>query len=514
MSFTGTKETRVNSYTTGNQEHSAIAALDGGGWVVTWESFGQDGELDGIYSQRYTALGAKAGDETLVNTQTAHSQMEPSVTGIQGGGYVVTWSDIGLDGSLSGIYEQAYSAEGIATGGQTKVNTTVNLDQNSATVASLSDGGWVVSWESDGQDGDKYGVYFQVYNVLMQKSGGEIRANSTTTGDQFDSAVTGLSNGGWVVTWTSYGNSNDPAGIFQQAYANNGAKVGSETRVNTITAGYQSRQDVTALADGNWVVTWQSQNQDGNGYGIYQQVFSNTGAKLGSEILVNKTTADNQTEPAVAMLKDGGWVVVWESNKQDASGSGIFIQTFDETGKKTGGEKRVNQQTDGDQFDADVSVLTDGSIVVSWSSYNKDGSGAAISQRIFTADIIGSDTGEKLTGTARGEMIVGKGGKDVLLGQDGNDWLNGGTGYDRLTGGNGADTFIFKTGYDRDKITDFGGKDVVDLGGLKSIKNFADLMDNHARQSGDNVVIDGLHGDVLVLVDTNLKHLHASDFDF
>ena len=50
-------EFRVNSYTGSTQYQSEVAALDGGGFVVTWMSSDQDRSGQGIYSQRYDADG-------------------------------------------------------------------------------------------------------------------------------------------------------------------------------------------------------------------------------------------------------------------------------------------------------------------------------------------------------------------------------------------------------------------------------------------------------------------------
>ena len=48
---------------------------------------------------------------------------------------------------------------------------------------------------------------------------------------------------------------------------------------------------MTALADGGFVVTWQSDGQDGSGYGIYGQRYMADGTAEGSEFLVNQTAA-------------------------------------------------------------------------------------------------------------------------------------------------------------------------------------------------------------------------------
>ena len=63
-------EFQVNTYTTSNQTTPCIAALNDGGFVVTWQSLGQDGDGDGIYAQRYDVNGDVNGAEFQVNTYT------------------------------------------------------------------------------------------------------------------------------------------------------------------------------------------------------------------------------------------------------------------------------------------------------------------------------------------------------------------------------------------------------------------------------------------------------------
>lgn len=59
--WTAGSETQVNTYTTASQAHPAVAALAGGGYVITWQSYNQDGSGNGIYAQRYDAGGVAQG---------------------------------------------------------------------------------------------------------------------------------------------------------------------------------------------------------------------------------------------------------------------------------------------------------------------------------------------------------------------------------------------------------------------------------------------------------------------
>ena len=91
------------------------------------------------------------GAETRVNTTTASGQLFPSVAALSDGGYVVTWMSV--DGSNNGIYAQQYDQLGNAVGGEIPVNITTAGDQVWPYVSALSDGGYVVTWSANGQDG-------------------------------------------------------------------------------------------------------------------------------------------------------------------------------------------------------------------------------------------------------------------------------------------------------------------------------------------------------------------------
>ena len=78
----------------------------------------QDGSGCGIYGQRYAADGTPVGSEFRANTYTSSDQIYSSVTALNDGGFVVTWSSLGQDGSGYGIYGQRYAADGTPAGSE------------------------------------------------------------------------------------------------------------------------------------------------------------------------------------------------------------------------------------------------------------------------------------------------------------------------------------------------------------------------------------------------------------
>src|SRR5437764_13972112 len=84
-----------------------------------------------------------------VNTQTAGNQFGERITGLTGGGYVVTWTDLSGtlgDNSASSVKAQVFDASDNKIGTESLVNTTVVNDQSAPSVARLSNGGFVITW--------------------------------------------------------------------------------------------------------------------------------------------------------------------------------------------------------------------------------------------------------------------------------------------------------------------------------------------------------------------------------
>ncbi|MBX9458602.1 MAG: hypothetical protein KL863_22560 [Rhizobium sp.] len=529
MAYKGGKEKRINAHAADNQKDPEVVGLADGGWVATWSSYGQDGSGYGIVQQRYGANGKKVdGPENLVPTTTTGVQDFADIAALDDGGWVVTWSSRpNINDAGFNIRFQAYNADGSKQGSETQANTTFLHDQTKSNVTGLDTGGWVVTWQSQDADGVS-DIYQQVYNSSGAKLGTETLVNTFTSADQFDPAISALDDGRWVTAWVSYGHAGDSSGIYMQVFNANGTKSGIEAHVNTYTTGNQYDPEVTTLANGDFVVTWQSQGQDGSGYGIYQQRFDANGSMDGTETRVNTATAKDQTHADITALSTGGHVVTWETVGKNAGD--IRAQVFDAAGNKVGKELKVNTHTNSEQLDPSVAALDNGRFVVTWQSYDKDGDEGAICQRVFTdagkkmaaeklifdfrPSIEGNAKDNVLTGKDVGEKFYGKKGDDTINGKGGNDLIDGGKGNDLLIGGDGKDTFVFKTGYGGDTIRGFFEGDRIDLRGLQGVDDFDDLLANHISQVGADARIQGPDGDVLYIRHALVGTLEAGDFIF
>jgi hypothetical protein len=267
---------RVNSYTTARQTDQRIALDAIGNFVVAWRGGGingygeQDGDSEGVFAQRYDAVGAPQGGEFLVNSYTTGSQGAPAVAYGPGGEFVVVWDSIGSeDGSLSGIFGQRFSALGAPLGLQFLVNAYTTGGQYRPAIATDAAGNIVVAWESEGYLAGRYGIFARQFDAAGAALGPEFQVDAYTTARLREPSVSSDASGNFVVAWTSPAQDGDGRGVFARRFDAAGVPEGDAFQVNSHTTGDQRYPSVGSDAEGNFVVVWSSDGQDGDGYGVF-----------------------------------------------------------------------------------------------------------------------------------------------------------------------------------------------------------------------------------------------------
>lgn len=278
----------------------------------------------------------------------------------------------------------ASADEIVRQGGEFFVNTYTTASQGFPDLATDNNGTFVATWESQGQDGDGFGIFGQRQTAAGTPLDAEFQVNTYTTDNQWDPAVSMGPGGEFVIVWASLVDGNQ-FGIAGQRYDADGVPLDSEFVVNTFTPGDQHYPAIAHGSNGDFLVAWESIGQDQSFGGIYAQLFDSTGQPSGSEFRVNTTTSDEQNDVKVA-AKDGGFLVVWESDGIDGNGEAVVMQELDATGALVGGEVQVNSSSTGDQEDPDISVLPSGVFAVVWESNGQDGNGETVVAQVFGAD--------------------------------------------------------------------------------------------------------------------------------
>lgn len=361
-------EILVNETNVGYQGTPSIAADAQGNFVVAWISFNQDGDSFGIYARRFTADGLPASSEFRVNTTTLERQVLPTVVMNAEGAFVITWQSNEQDGDGEAVYVRVYAANGTATTGEVAVNTTTTGDQSRPTVGIDSTGDFVVAWQSEGQDGDGFGVYARRFLATGIPVGGEFPVSITTPGDQEFPTLGMAPDGRFVVAWQSFGQDGSGDGIYARRFMADGTADGSEIAVNTFTDSNQSNSAISVNAEGDFAITWESRGQDGDDFGIYARRFTADGMPATSEVAVNTTTTDRQYAPDIVLNNDGSFIVVWSSIGQDGDGPGVYMRRFTADGVPTIDELQVNATTADSQHFPELAIDSDSNPVVVWES--------------------------------------------------------------------------------------------------------------------------------------------------
>ncbi|MGI9450831.1 MAG: cadherin domain-containing protein, partial [Geminicoccaceae bacterium] len=362
------REQVSNSYEDGAQSTPAVAAIGDGGYVVTWASTNQDGSGYGIYGQRYDDAGNTLGEEFQANSYTTSHQNTPCIAGLADGGFVVSWTSYGQDGSSYSIVGQRFDAGGNSAGDEFQVNSTNEGYQYTPSITDLADGGFVVSWGSYNQDDSTYDVHAQRFDADGGQAGDEFLINTQTEGYQFTPSIASMADGGFVATWSSYDPSSGSYDVYGQRFDAEGEAVGDEMMINSQTDGYQFTPSTVGLEDGGFVTTWSSFSSNGSTYEVHGQRFDANSQAVGDEFQINTYAENAQYDSSVTSLADGGFMVTWSSQGQDGSGYGVYGQRFDAAGEAVGDEFQVNDQSEGQQYTPAVTALADGNVVVAWGS--------------------------------------------------------------------------------------------------------------------------------------------------
>ena len=467
-----------------------IHILDNGGFIATWITNGS------VVARFFDSNGTALSDSFVVSPGAPNPTLPgrdrvPVVTELSDGNIVITWESILIDGSGRGVQAVVLDSNGIIVRPEFQVNTHVFNDQDSPAVGALANGGFVVVWESFGQDGDRDGVYFQLYDDVGNAVGTETQVNGYTGGQQGNPDVVTRSDGTFLVTWDSP-NSFSNADIFVQLFDQNGSAIGSEVRVNLSQFGSQREPSVTVLEDGTFAVIF---DNTGQGLDILAQLISVEFANgdpiaiddngftvssvgnltiLPSELLANDSDPDGDPFSIVSFGQaEHGAIFLGNDGSIRYFSDGTFVGTDDFEYTITDGNGGFSTAT------VEIEVTDDGVVVV------QPGPGKGVFVGSPNDDAIRGSLGDdRINGLGGGDTINGSAGDDEIKGQGGDDDLTGGDGNDSISGGDGNDILLGSAG--NDSLSGGSGSDAFVFFG--QVGN--DIIEDFDRSAGDVLLID------------------------
>jgi hypothetical protein len=369
-------EFQVNTFTTRGQYNGGVAMDRAGNFVITWSSKNQDGDQYGVLARLYDRAGASKAGPFIVNTYSTGEQSFPAVAMDPSGRFVITWGSPQDPGY--GVIGQRFGASAARAGGEFPVNTYTPGGQHFSSVAADPGGNFVVVWQGD--DGSQGGIFGQRFDNAGNRVGAEFQVNTYTEYFQDFPKVAVDGTGNFVVVWRGAG-AGTFGGIFARRFDSSGTPQGDQIQVNTVTAFSGGLSAVAMDRDGGYLIVWSGYTAGGtsfpNGSDIVGKRFDKTGAAVGDEFLINQFTNGEENTPAVAMDGSGNFTVAWQS-PHDGSELGTFARRYDRLGTAVSDEFQVNSYTTGAQGTPHVAATDTGKFVVAWDSYGQDGYGPGV----------------------------------------------------------------------------------------------------------------------------------------
>ena len=257
--------------------------------------------------------------------------------------------------------DRRYEAEG------TEFDLTGKLvgDQVGTRLAMGPKGGYLV-WQDNATDESGLGISALRVDAAGNPVGAPVRINSMLEGNQERPQVGVLPGGGAVFAWE--GGASGFHRVHYRVANAQGVFFADDVLATGPESGEQTEPSLAILKNGNAVLSWTDYLEDGSVKGVSARVIAPDGAAVAGPFRLNDFTRGNQHKSRLAALPGGGFAAVWVSDQQqDMKSLDVVARVFSATGQPLSGEVVVNAPG----ISANPSVaLSGGSVVVAWEQLN------------------------------------------------------------------------------------------------------------------------------------------------
>lgn len=313
-------EILVNAVSEGNQTEPAVAVGRQGGFAVAWQGPGLDQE--DIFLRLFDPNGQPTSDEMPVNSRTAGRQLCPSVT-IDDTAFILAWEshEVVEDVNRSRVYAQVFEPNGSAAGEEISLDAGA-YDCRYPEVAANGSGRFVAVWI---QGRSVHPIMARLFDGVGAPVTEAFQVNTESLCSLTRPSVAINSAGYFVIAWDGDPNRASDDDVHARLYGPDGLPAGQPFIVNTIRTGAQCWPQV-AINDANeFVIVWDHATDDPNAAtDIFARRFHGKGQPVGDQFQLNTYTQGKQRYPDVAAAADGSFVATWESEDQDGASYGVF----------------------------------------------------------------------------------------------------------------------------------------------------------------------------------------------
>ncbi|MEN6424307.1 MAG: hypothetical protein ABFE13_03015 [Phycisphaerales bacterium] len=266
-----TDDLLVSLRSVGRQSHPRIAAGGEGAFLIAWESLEATdlGDQIFVYAHLFDPNGDGLGDDILVDPNLYDCRY-PDVAMDTQGNFAVTWM---RDRSSHPIMARLFDPNGVPRTDVFPVNTAAIASVTRPSIAMNALGYFLIAWDGDPNRAGDDDIHARLYDPSGAPQGEPFVVNAIRTGaQQWPQAAINDANE-FVIVWEyDSGDPNTAADIFVRRFDADGLPEAEESRLNTYTPDKQRYADVVMTADGAFIATWESNGQDGSGYGVFAHV--------------------------------------------------------------------------------------------------------------------------------------------------------------------------------------------------------------------------------------------------
>ncbi|WP_230533198.1 calcium-binding protein [Microvirga roseola] len=448
--------------------HPQITKLTDGGFVVTWKvNDGSSGAEDyAVRAQVFDADGTARGIAFEVSS-IAGVEVDPVVTALNDGRFMIAWADYHVYASLSTeVKGQVYQADGVKDGEAFTIHTPHGVNDRMPSISTLVDGRVVVSWWHDGEPTIRT-------QIIDPREAGITMAGTSLNDDYVGTRFIDELNGG-------QGSDQFDGGAGADV-------INGGDGIDTVTFSSATQRIVASLTggtggDANGDVYTSIERLIGSRFG---DKFYGSGAAIlqgaggndtyyisGSDQVIETASGGTDTVVFSGSLKLPAYVenlVATGSASISLAGNSSSNALIGNAGRNTLKGEAGSDHLDG-KSGADVMYGGAGNDTF-YVDHRSDkaiegsrgGTDTVVSYVSYKLGTSSSYQVEKLVAASGRSNLALEGNKytNYVYGNSGNNKLAGGLGKDYLKGGSGKDTFIFDTKVSSsnvDKIIDFSSR--------------------------------------------------------
>ena len=305
-------------------------AMNSDSVIVVWTS--SDSDQEGITGRIFDPNLTALTNEFAINSTVAGKQCQPAVAINDNGRSIVVWKSGSVPSrSVSG---RLFDTAGAPV--TTEFTVASGGDNFAPSVAVDASGLITVAW-SIRPGALNYNVAYRQYNpdgspktpvILVDEALANIPATS------IDMNI----NGEFVIAWDAHSSDPNQSDIYAQIFDPNNTPKENPFLVNTFTTGIQENPSVSFSGSGKYVIVWQSENADGNDYGICGRSYDLNGPQETEEFAINLYIYGKQHKPDVAINYNDLFFSAWQHEYEikyqlgQKPGSGSYLSCGDISG--------------------------------------------------------------------------------------------------------------------------------------------------------------------------------------